>query len=68
MKKLLQNSLGKTGLKIPELILGGGFVGGVMIHSDKATQEQAIHRCLEVGSDWIDTAQMYGSGESETNI
>jgi D-threo-aldose 1-dehydrogenase len=68
MTKVSQRSLGKTGLKIPELILGGGFVGGVMIHSDKDTRAEAIRRCCAVGSDWIDTAHSYGNGESEKNI
>ena len=60
--------LGQTGLAIPELVLGGGFVGGVMIDPPEDVRREALRRCLDAGSDWIDTAQSYGNGQSETNI
>lgn len=63
-----QRPLGKTGLTIPELVLGGGFVGGIMLSEDETIRRAALKRCLDAGSDWIDTAQSYGNGLSETNI
>lgn len=66
--RLRQRPLGETGLTIPELILGGGFVGGVMIDPPEDVRRQALNRCLAAGSDWIDTAQSYGDGRSETHI
>ncbi|MGZ0189320.1 MAG: aldo/keto reductase [Alphaproteobacteria bacterium] len=63
-----QRPLGQTGLSIPELILGGGFVGGVMIDPPEDVRREALQRCLAAGSNWIDTAQSYGNGQSETNI
>lgn len=60
--------LGRTGLSIPELILGGGFVGGVMIDPPEDVRREALRRCLDAGSDWIDTAASYGGGQSETNL
>ena len=63
-----QRALGKTGLTIPELILGGGFVGGVMIDPPEDVRREALRRCLAAGSNWLDTAQSYGQGQSETNI
>lgn len=63
-----QRAFGKTGLTTPELMLGGGFVGGIMINSDEDTRRTALNKVLDAGSDWIDTATSYGNGQSETNI
>ena len=63
-----QRPFGKTGLTTPELMLGGGFVGGIMINSDEDTRRTALNKVLDAGSDWIDTATSYGNGQSETNI
>ncbi len=60
--------LGQTGLDIPELVLGGGFVGGVMIDPPEDVRREALRRCLDAGVDWVDTAQSYGQGQSEANI
>lgn len=60
--------LGKTGLQIPELVLGGGWVGGILIHSDEETRHRAVETCLDAGCDWIDTAADYGKGESERTL
>jgi L-galactose dehydrogenase/L-glyceraldehyde 3-phosphate reductase len=56
---------GKTGLEVSELIFGGGWVGGILIHQDNATKQAAIARALEAGINLIDTAPSYGDGESE---
>jgi D-threo-aldose 1-dehydrogenase len=56
---------GKTGLQVSELIFGGGWVGGILIHQDEATKRAAIARALEAGINLIDTAPSYGDGESE---
>lgn len=63
-----QRPLGRTGLTVPRLTLGGGFVGGVMIDPPEDIRRAALHRCFEAGIDWIDTAESYGNGQSETNI
>ena len=63
-----QRPFGRTGLTTPELMLGGGFVGGIMINSDEETRRAALNKVLDAGSDWIDTATSYGDGQSETNI
>ncbi len=63
-----QRPFGRTGLTTPELMLGGGFVGGIMINSDEDTRRTALNKVLDAGSDWIDTATSYGKGQSETNI
>jgi aryl-alcohol dehydrogenase-like predicted oxidoreductase len=61
-------TLGRTGLPIPELVLGAGWVGGIMIHSDEETRHKAVETVLDAGSDWIDTAADYGQGESEKTL
>jgi D-threo-aldose 1-dehydrogenase len=56
---------GKTGLQVSELVFGGGWVGGILIHQDAETRYAAIERALDAGINWIDTAPSYGDGESE---
>ncbi len=59
---------GRTGLQVSELIFGGGWVGGILIHHDDATKRAALERALEAGINWIDTAPSYGDGKSETTL
>ncbi len=59
---------GRTGLQIPAITFGGGWVGGVLIHQDRSTAFAALDRASTAGIDWIDTAAMYGNGVSETVI
>ena len=56
---------GRTGLQVSELVFGGGFVGGILVHADDATKLDALRRALQAGINWIDTAPLYGQGESE---
>ena len=56
---------GRTGREISELVFGGGWVGGILIHKEPATRIAAIERALDAGINWIDTAPSYGDGESE---
>src|SRR5262249_29935465 len=56
---------GRTGIKVSEIIFGGGAVGGVIIHKDDATKREAIRRAMAGGMNWVDTAAMYGNGKSE---
>ena len=56
---------GRTGLEVSEIVFGGGFVGGLLIHQDDDTKRAAIGRALEAGINWIDTAPSYGQGKSE---
>jgi L-glyceraldehyde 3-phosphate reductase len=57
--------LGRTNLEISEIVFGGGFVGGILIHQDDDTRRKAIRRALDAGINWIDTASIYGQGKSE---
>jgi D-threo-aldose 1-dehydrogenase len=60
--------LGRTGLKISEVIFGGGAVGGILINADDDTRRKAVRMALDAGVNWIDTAASYGDGLSETAI
>ena len=62
------NRFGRTGLQVPAITFGGGWVGGVLIHGDRDVAHAALDRAWDAGIDWIDTAAMYGNGVSETVI
>ena len=56
---------GNTGLQVSELVLGAGYVGGIVIHADDETRRTLMRRLIESGINWIDTAESYGQGASE---
>jgi L-galactose dehydrogenase/L-glyceraldehyde 3-phosphate reductase len=58
-------TFGRTGLQVSELVFGGGWVGGVLIHQDDATKLGILRRAIAAGINWIDTAPSYGKGQSE---
>lgn len=58
-------TFGRSGLRVSELVMGGGWVGGILIHADDDTKREAVRRALAAGINWIDTAPMYGQGQSE---
>ena len=59
---------GRTGLEVPALTFGGGWVGGLLIRGSEQEREAVLNRALAAGIDWIDTAALYGNGVSETVI
>src|SRR4029077_265680 len=63
-----KSSLGRTGLEISEIALGGGVTGGVLINASEATRWAALQRAVAGGINWIDTAPLYGDGASEETI
>lgn len=54
--------LGKSGLKVSEIGLGGNNFGW---WADEATSISVINHALDMGVTFIDTADMYKAGESE---
>ena len=58
-------TFGRTGLKVSELVFGGGWVGGVLIHQDDDTKLKVLRHAIDAGINWIDTATKYGDGKSE---
>jgi len=61
-------NLGKTGIQVSELILGGGYVGGILLQSDDEAKLRATQHALDSGINMIDTAPSYGNGESEKSV
>ena len=59
---------GCTNIEISELTLGGGFVGGLLLHAPDEVKRECIAACLDAGMNWLDTAADYGGGESEKAI
>jgi len=63
-----QRNLGKTNIQVSELILGGGYVGGILLQPDEHTKLKAVQHALDSGINMIDTAPSYGNGKSEESI
>lgn len=63
-----QRPFGKTGLTVPHVIYGGGWVGGLLIRADEEVREAVLDKAYAAGIDWVDTAAAYGDGVSETVI
>ena len=54
--------LGKTGVQVSELCLGVMTFGG---RTDEAEGKRIVHRALEAGINFVDTANVYNQGRSE---
>ena len=63
-----QRRFGRTGLTIPHITLGGGWVGGLLIHGTEEQRFAQLDEAMAAGVDWVDTAALYGQGQSETRI
>jgi aryl-alcohol dehydrogenase-like predicted oxidoreductase len=64
-QKIPQRQLGKTGVSVPILAVGGG--SAFMAMSDEEA-ERFLWRALELGLTYWDTAHSYGNGGSETRM
>src|SRR5262245_55837335 len=59
-------TLGRTGLRISEVGFGAMTIGGeVFGATDDQESLRALHRALDLGMNFIDTADAYGRGHSE---
>jgi len=58
-------ALGTTGVTIPAIGFGCMGLSSVYGAADEATSIQVIHRALELGVTFLDTADMYGVGRNE---
>jgi aryl-alcohol dehydrogenase-like predicted oxidoreductase len=70
MSALPTTELGSTGIEITRIgfgawAIGGGGWGFAWGPQDDDQSIAAIHRALELGVNWIDTAHVYGFGHSE---
>lgn len=59
-------TLGKTGLQVSHLSLGGSALGGVFQEVDEAEALQTVFTALDNGINFIDTAPAYGDLRAET--
>ena len=64
-RALHYRNLGKTGLKLSSLSLGGALYGNVYGNFDKRSAIEGLHFGLNEGINYIDTAPWYGQGKSE---
>lgn len=60
--------LGKTEIKVSELVLGGGYVGGILLQTDEKEKVRAVQHAIDSGINLIDTAPSYGNGDSEKAV
>ena len=72
-ERLRTTHLGPTGMEITRVGFGAWALGGGGFEWSWGSQEDedsiaAIHRALELGVNWIDTAAQYGFGHSETVV
>lgn len=58
-------AFGRSGIEVSEMVFGGGYVGGILLHQDDDTRRAAVRRALDGGVNWFDTAPSYGQGKSE---
>ncbi len=60
--------LGRTGWKVSEISFGAWAIGGMWGHVEESDALAALHRAVELGVNFIDTADVYGDGRSERLI
>ena len=62
-------TLGKTGLTISEIGYGAWGIGGEMWQGSRDEESlRALHRAIDLGLNFIDTALVYGRGHSENLV
>lgn len=61
-------ALGRTGWKVSEISFGAWAIGGAWGTTDDKESMAALHRAVDSGVNFIDTADVYGMGRSERLI
>jgi len=57
--------LGRTGWKVSEVSFGAWAIGGFWGEVDDSESMAALHRAVDLGVNFFDTADVYGDGHSE---
>lgn len=57
--------LGRTGFEVSAISFGAWAIGGTWGSVDDAASMSALHRALDLGVNFFDTADVYGDGHSE---
>lgn len=60
--------LGTTGFQVSEISFGAWAIGGSWGTKDDAVSLAALHKAVDCGMNFIDTADVYGDGHSERLI
>lgn len=60
--------LGRTGWKVSTVSFGAWAIGGSWGSVDDTAALAALHRALDLGVNFFDTADVYGDGRSETLV
>src|SRR5437016_12440914 len=60
--------LGKTGFNVSEVSFGAWAIGGSWGETSDDESLAALHRAIDAGVNFIDTADVYGNGRSERLI
>src|SRR6478752_10406631 len=61
-------ALGKTGFNVSEVSFGAWAIGGAWGTVSDDESLRALHRAIDTGVNFIDTADVYGDGRSERLI
>ena len=61
-------TLGRTGWNISEISFGAWAIGGAWGAQDDKESMATLHRAIDLGINFIDTADVYGGGRSERLI
>jgi aryl-alcohol dehydrogenase-like predicted oxidoreductase len=64
---MIYRSFGRTGIKVSPFCLGAMMFGG-MANSDTDECTRMIHKALDAGINFIDTADRYSNGQSEEAV
>ena len=59
---------GRTGWKVSEISFGAWAIGGSWGEVDDSASMEALHAAIDSGVNFIDTADVYGMGRSETLV
>src|SRR5574341_1290489 len=65
MPQLQRFPFGRAGVQVAEMCLGTMMFGG---KTDASESIRILHRALDLGADFIDTAPMYESGTTEESV
>jgi aryl-alcohol dehydrogenase-like predicted oxidoreductase len=65
MDAMKYRELGRTGWKVSEISFGAWAIGGSWGSVDDKASLAALHRAVDLGVNFIDTADVYGDGLSE---
>src|SRR4029079_15267354 len=57
--------LGTTGLRVSTVSFGAWAIGNAWVYVDSDESLSALHRAVDLGVNFFDTADVYGDGNSE---